>query len=76
VALLTFNLGVELGQLAVVALVGLLWWGLMRLQQRVPAGEAPVARVGALERVRVAALYAVGGLAAFWTIERSLAIFA
>ena len=62
VALLTFNLGVEAGQLLVVGLA----WGLYRLAkdrpQWVPA--------------RVAALYAIGAVAAYWSIDRVAAILA
>ena len=67
VALLTFNLGVEAGQLMVVGLAGLLMWALNRWA---PADGPWMARS------RVAALYAIGGLAAFWTIERASAIVA
>jgi hydrogenase/urease accessory protein HupE len=62
VALLTFNLGVETGQLLTVAAAWLLW--------RV------VARLPRLEYARTAVLYAMGGLAAFWTLERASAIVA
>lgn len=78
VALLTFNLGVEAGQLAVVAAAGLIVWVLQRLQPRAEhaAGGASVAPGPVwTDRARVATLYAVGGLAAFWTLERSVAIF-
>ena len=88
VALLTFNLGVELGQLAVVALAVALLWLLHRSQAlaapvRGRAGSGVQASTRGVwgtwgtwtERSRVSALYAIGGLAAFWTIERSLAIF-
>lgn len=67
VALLTFNLGVEFGQLMVVALAAGLAWALRR---RLPAGHpAPL-------RARVAMLYGIGALAAFWTLERTAAIWA
>ncbi len=61
-ALLTFNLGVEAGQLLVVALAALAW----RAVQRWP--QAAV--------MRAPALYAIGALAAFWTFERLAAIVA
>ena len=61
VALLTFNLGVELGQRLVVALAGLLVVAARRWQ---PDGHV------LLTRTRVVALYAIGGMAAFWTLER------
>lgn len=61
-ALLLFNLGVEIGQLIFIAAVlGLLW-----LVRRSPAR-------GLLQRPALAAsapAYAIGGLAAFWLIER------
>lgn len=60
VALLTFNLGVEAGQLLVV----LLAWGIHRLVKDRPQW-APA---------RVAALYAIGAVAAFWSIDRVVAI--
>ncbi len=67
VALLTFNLGVEFGQLLVVGLAGLLTAALARW---VP-GDSVL-----LVRSRVAALYGIGSLAAYWTLERVAAIVA
>jgi len=61
-ALLAFNLGVEAGQLLVVAAV----WLLVTL-----LGE----RLG-LARWRRAALYAIGSLAAYWTVGRVVALVA
>lgn len=61
-ALLTFNVGVELGQLLTVAVA----YALTRLARaQLPALAA---------RVPTPALYAIGTLAAFWTIERSVAV--
>lgn len=62
VALLTFNLGVEAGQLLTVAAAWLVFQGLRRVPQLAPA--------------RVAALYAIGALAAYWSIDRIGAILA
>lgn len=62
VALLTFNLGVEAGQLLVVALAFALWKLLARLPQSALA--------------RAPALYAIGGLAAYWSIDRVVALLA
>ena len=62
VALLTFNVGVELGQLMAVAAAGLVFLAVRRLPVLVPA--------------RVAALYGIGALAAYWSIERIAAILA
>lgn len=60
VALLTFNVGVELGQLFTVALAWLLW----KAASRWPA----------LVRTRTALLYAIGSVAAWWSIARIVAI--
>ena len=56
-ALLTFNVGVEIGQLLTVAVA----YGSYRLLPR-GAGWLPAART--------AALYLIGSLAAFWTWGR------
>ncbi len=61
VALLTFNLGVELGQLIIVA-VGLL---VLSAIARFAAPQFRLARTGAA--------YAIGSLASFWMLERALA---
>ncbi|MET0497721.1 MAG: HupE/UreJ family protein [Steroidobacteraceae bacterium] len=62
VALLTFNVGVEIGQLCVVGLALLLYRTMSRWPTFVMA--------------RVPALYAIGGVAAFWSIERVVGILA
>lgn len=62
-SLACFNIGVELGQLAVVLVV----WGLVRALR--PLHDR-------LEWTRKACAYAMGGLAAYWTIERTLSVFA
>ena len=62
VALLTFNVGVELGQLFVVGLAYLVWRTLSRCQPFVLA--------------RTPALYAIGGVAAYWSIGRVVMILA
>ena len=61
-ALLTFNIGVEIGQLLTLAAC----WALWRLAARWPA----------LARARTALLYAIGSLAAYWSWLRVAAIFA
>ncbi len=71
-ALLFFNLGVEVGQLAFVALVMALAWGVPRAMTRL----TPVGRDWTLARVDVAAAYAIGALAAYWLIERTLGFWA
>lgn len=62
-ALLAFNLGVEAGQLAVVLAAWLAWQACRSLGRVAPAARA-----------RAPALYAIGGVAAYWTIGRVLAI--
>ncbi|MGC3981027.1 MAG: HupE/UreJ family protein [Steroidobacteraceae bacterium] len=59
-ALLTFNVGVEIGQLLTVAVVGLLWKGLQRWS--------------GIERARVPLLYGIGSVAAYWSWLRIVAI--
>ncbi|MBW2288511.1 MAG: HupE/UreJ family protein [Deltaproteobacteria bacterium] len=60
-ALLTFNLGIEVGQIAFVAVV----WGLLVVMGR--RAEAAPAWLRALP------VYAIGSLAAMWCIERAVA---
>lgn len=60
IALATFNVGVEIGQLLVVGLA----FGLHRVLMRWPRFSA----------VRAPALYAIGGVGAYWSIGRVLAI--
>jgi hydrogenase/urease accessory protein HupE len=60
VALLTFNVGVELGQLLVVAVAYVLYRAFAARPQFVAA--------------RVPALYAIGGVAAYWSIGRIVSI--
>ena len=60
-ALLTFNLGVEAGQLLAVGVVWAGWRVLKRF---------PVVQLG-----RVPVLYGIGALAAFWSLSRIAAIF-
>jgi hypothetical protein len=64
VALLLFNLGVEAGQLAIVAAAGLC----VALIARVPIPEQ------ALRGFPRVALYAIGSLGSWWWIDRTLAI--
>jgi hydrogenase/urease accessory protein HupE len=61
-ALLTFNVGVELGQLAVIGVAGLAWLALRRFDWTVLA--------------RKPALYAFGTIAAYWTWSRVAVIVA
>lgn len=61
VALLTFNVGVEIGQLMTLGLCWLLW----KLAARWPA----------LAKLRTALLYLIGSCAAYWSWLRIAAIF-
>jgi hydrogenase/urease accessory protein HupE len=70
VALLFFNLGVEIGQLAFVAAIltaGGLFHTAMALRLRPPLFQR------AVNRLDVVAAYAIGTVAAFWLIERTFA---
>ncbi len=71
-ALLFFNLGVEVGQLAFVALVMALAWWLPRAMDRL----ALVGRDWTPARLDTAAAYAIGTVAAYWLIERTLGFWA
>jgi HupE / UreJ protein len=63
-ALLFFNVGVEIGQLMFVAVVLALGWALRQLQVRWPRWAEPLPA------------YAIGTIAAFWLIERTSGLFA
>jgi hydrogenase/urease accessory protein HupE len=63
VALLGFNLGLELGQLGVIALAGACFAAFRSLLP------------GNWQADRSIAAYAIGSLAAYWVIERTLAAF-
>jgi hydrogenase/urease accessory protein HupE len=73
VALLFFNLGVEVGQLVFVAAV-LTAGALFRRAIALRLQPALVQR--AADRLDVTAAYAIGAVAAFWLIERTSAFFA
>ena len=62
-ALLLFNLGVEIGQLAIVAVAILIIWGVVATRRSVPT------------RVIHAPLYVSGSLAAYWFVARTVAMF-
>lgn len=64
VALLTFNVGVELGQLAVIGVAYALWRVALR---RLDDARAAAARRGAA--------YLLGTIATFWTLERVIGLF-
>jgi len=61
-ALLLFNLGVEIGQLAFIGVALVVMAGLRRLQPVLPGSWTPIARL--------APAYGIGGVAAFWLLER------
>jgi len=62
VALLTFNVGVEIGQLMTVGVCWCLW----RVSARWPAAQ----------RARMVLLYGIGGMAAYWSWLRVAAVLA
>ena len=72
VALLFFNVGVEIGQLifvvAILSMISLLCYVASRLLE--PARIRP-----ALDRLDVTVAYAIGVMAAYWLIERTTAFF-
>jgi hydrogenase/urease accessory protein HupE len=71
-ALLFFNLGVEVGQLAFVALVMVLTWWLPRAMARLTLMPEGWTR----GRLDVAAAYTIGTFAAYWLIERTIGFWA
>jgi hypothetical protein len=73
VALLFFNVGVEAGQLGFVAAVLSLIWLLHHVASQLL--EAAFVR-RAFDRLDVAVAYGIGGVAAYWLIERTTAFFA
>lgn len=62
-ALFSFNVGIELGQLLFVLVVGAMWWTLRRLPMALPVW---------VQRVPV---YVMGSLAALWCFERAAALW-
>jgi hydrogenase/urease accessory protein HupE len=71
-ALLFFNLGVEIGQLSFVAVVLGVFW-LFRRAMALRLESAQVQRT--IDRLDVIAAYAIGAVAASWLIERTSAFF-
>jgi hypothetical protein len=61
-ALASFNIGVELGQLAVIALALMIWKAASRIWERAAVLEKPL-------------VYLMGSAAAYWTIERLVSLF-
>jgi len=64
-ALLFFNVGIEIGQIAFVVLVLALWWSINRpiVLQRI-----------AVQKLLPIPVYLLGGLSAMWCIERGLEV--
>ena len=73
VALLFFNVGVEIGQLVFVAAVLSLIWSLRHVASQL--WEAAFVK-SSFDRLDVAAAYGIGIVAAYWLIERTAAFFA
>lgn len=70
VALLFFNLGVEIGQLSFVTTIMATWWLLTRLASlHFQASSVQ----WATNRVDMTAAYVIGALASYWLIERTTA---
>jgi hydrogenase/urease accessory protein HupE len=70
--LLFFNIGVELGQLAFIAVCLLLWRAFTQLRSNTTALHAPVLQNQALLR---GGAYFIGIPAAYWFVERALVLF-
>lgn len=70
-ALLCFNVGVEVGQLLFVLGVMLALGATGGLLARLSAGGRTIAGI----RCELAAAYAIGGVAAFWVVERTAAFW-
>ena len=62
IALLFFNVGVEIGQLIFIALVISLWWLARQVRIQVPGWSEAIP------------IYALGTMATFWFVERALLI--
>jgi hypothetical protein len=72
VALLFFNLGVEIGQLVFVAAVLSLIWLLRQFASQL--WEAALVK-RTFDRLDVTAAYAIGVVAAYWLVERAAVFF-
>lgn len=65
-SLLLFNIGIELGQLIIIALFLSLAWVWQKLSQKLSFSES---------QLYTAAAYSMGIVATFWTIDRTLLLF-
>jgi hydrogenase/urease accessory protein HupE len=72
-ALLFFNFGVEVGQLVFVTAILALIWLLRHAASRL--WETPSVKL-AFDRLDATMAYGIGGVAAYWLIERTAAFFA
>ena len=66
-ALLLFNIGVEIGQVVFIAAASLVILALRRIRLRLPFDTEALARL--------APAYAIGGLSAYWLIDRLAGLF-
>jgi len=73
IALLFFNLGVEVGQLAFVAAVLTAGW---LFHRAVAVRHEPGLIQTTVNRLDTAAAYAIGTVAAYWLVERTVGFFA
>ena len=73
IALLFFNLGVEVGQLAFVAAVLTAGW---LFRRAVALRREPALVLTTVNRLDVATAYVIGTVAAYWLIERTAGFFA
>lgn len=64
-ALLSFNIGVEIGQLIFVTMMLLAFWGIKQGLQ-----ITKIASLQSLQQIEKPIAFAVGGITVFWTIER------
>ena len=62
-ALLTFNIGVEIGQLIFIGFVFLLWWIIQKVKLPLPKWSWKIMP------------YSMGTVAAFWLVERGVAFW-
>jgi hypothetical protein len=72
-ALLFFNLGIEIGQLTFVALAMTAWWLLSKALLNSTFAERIMV---SQDRLMIIPIYLLGGLSAMWCIERGLEVLA
>lgn len=69
-ALLAFNVGIEVGQIAVVTSLLLLGWSVMGLRRAMRLETSP-----AMAPLRLLPAYAIGAAAAYWCCDRAARLF-